>query len=314
MKRTSAALVAMTLLTPGIAVAATRVASDSSCPSADAVSQRLLGLVASGGPTTASARVRGEGDNLRIELSFPGEADQERTVAAGGDCEARAETAALVIASWLDAMPVGTISAPGIPPRAPPPAPAPSAEAEPLDDEEEPRLPVSTHALVGAGLFGLADSDGASAGLVLVGGMPRLLGVLGWLAEASLGLPREVGVGPQGTARYWRPTFGLAATVEMAVRSWRFRPQAGPALGVLSVRGSDYQPNNRATTVTWGASAGLAMARSWRRGEIWLRLDGLAWPQGRILRSKQLPSGPDFETALPEMEARLAAGMSFGIQ
>ena len=307
MKRTSAALLATVLLTPGLARAATRVSSDASCPSADAISQRLLGLVAAGGPASAAARVRVDGDNLRVELSFPGEATQERTVAVAADCGARAEAAALVIASWLDALPVGTIGTPGIPPR----PPAPGARAESLDGEEPPPS-VSGRALVGVGLFGLADSDGANAGLLVVGGMPRLLGILGWLAEASLGWPRDPTVG-QGTARYWRPTFGLAVTAEIAVRSWCLRPQAGPALGVLAVRGNDYQQNNSATTVTWGAGAGLAVARSWHGGEIWLRLDGLAWPQGRVLRSKQVPSGPDLERALPEMEARLAAGLALGI-
>jgi hypothetical protein len=54
------------------------------------------------------------------------------------------------------------------------------------------------------------------------------------------------------------------------------------------------------------------LARSWRRNELWLRLDALLWPQGRSVRSK-LPSGSDIEVALPEWEIRLAAGFSWGI-
>ncbi len=43
---------------PVPAGAAARVSSDSACPSSDAVSQRLLGLLAAGGPEAASAHVR----------------------------------------------------------------------------------------------------------------------------------------------------------------------------------------------------------------------------------------------------------------
>jgi hypothetical protein len=67
------------------------------------------------------------------------------------------------------------------------------------------------------------------------------------------------------------------------------------------------------TTVTWGGGAGLGVARAWQQSEIWLRLDSLLWPQGRALRSNQSPSGPDIRVALPDWEARLTAGISWGI-
>ena len=311
MKKISLALTLAAVAMPALSHAATRVSSDTNCPSADAISQRLLGLLAAGGPATSSARVRSEGETLHIELATPGEANRERTVPGSGDCEARAEMAALIIAAWLDAMPVGTISTPGVPPRAPPPAPRQATEPDPLEEAENPPLSLGTRTLVGAGLFGLVDTEGASPGFALEAAMPNLVELFGWTAEVSLSLPRQISAG-QGTAHYWRPTFALAATGEIRANNWAVRPQAGAALGILSVKGTGYDQNSRATTVTWGAGAGVALARSWRRNELWLRLDALLWPQGRSVRSK-LPSGSDIEVALPEWEIRLAAGFSWGI-
>jgi hypothetical protein len=297
---------------PVPAGAATRVSSDSACPSADDVSQRLLGLLAAGGPEAASARVRVEGETLRIELAVPGEASHERVVSVSPDCAERAEMAALVIAAWLDAMPAGSLAAPGLPPRErprlPPPAPAPKAAAEAT---EPPPFVLGTRTLVGAGLFGSADADGGSGGFALEVAMPNLLADFGWVAEASLALPREWTVG-QGTARIFRPTWVLAATGEVTLGKWAARPRAGAALGVLAVSGSGYATNRSATTVTWGGGAGVALSRAFRRGEIWVRLDSLLWPQGRKLKSR-VSAAPDFVVALPTWEGRLAAGISWGV-
>ena len=317
MRHNSLALIGLLvalLAIPGLAPAATRVSSDSNCPASDAISQQLLGLLASGGPTSASARVHREGDNLRIELSTPGEATQERSVPASGECAARAELAALIIAAWLDAMPAGAIGAPGVPPRAVDPTRAAShgGDTEGFYDPENPPLAISTHTLVGAAMFGLTDSLGATTGWAVEAAMPNLIEAFGLAAEASLSLPRQMSLG-QGTVHYWRPTFGLGGTGELRARSWAVRPQASVVLGVLSVSGTGYQESTSATTVTWGASVGVRVVRAWRRAELWLRADGASWPQGRTVRSRQVPSGPDLEVAFPEWELRLALGFSWGV-
>ena len=305
-------LAAAVLAIPASSVAATRVSSDSNCPSSDAISLKLLGLLAAGGPETASARVRIDGDSMRIEVSTPGEESRLRTVPATGDCEARAEMAALIIAAWLDAMPVGTISAPGVPPREIRAAPQRSGESDPLDDPEKAPFAISTHTMLGAGIFGLADGRGASTGLAATAAMPNLLENFGWSLEASLGLPRQMTVG-QGIAHIWRPTFVLSASAEPYRKKWVVRVQAGIALGILLVSGSGYSSNRSTTSATWGASAGLCLARTWKRHEAWLRLDGVAWPQGRTIRSDRVPSGPDISTPLPEWEIRSSMGFSWGI-
>ena len=283
------------------ALASARVSSNSNCPSSDAISLRLLGLLAAGGPESASARVRSEGDSMRIEVSTPGEESRQRTVEVTGDCDSRAEMAAFIIAAWLDAMPVGTVSSPGIPPR----------EVQPASRSSGvfiKRLSFSARTLLGGGVFGLGDSLGASAGLAALIGMPNLIENVGWLLEGSMTLSRQMKVGI-GSARIRRPTVALSATFELYRKRWLLRAQVGPALGILLIDGTGYQTNRTDTSIMWGADVGLSLARPWRSHEMWLRLDAIAWPQGRSILSQQ----PNHAEPLPSSEVRLVLGFSLGI-
>jgi len=306
------ALAAAVLTTPAASVAATRVSSNSNCPASDAISLKLLGFLAAGGPETASARVRSDGEAIHIEVSTPGEESRQRTVPATGDCDARAEMAALIIASWLDAMPVATLSAPGIPPRENRLVAQRTGASDPLEEPEVAPVSISTHTLIGAGILGLADGRGVIGGLAATVGMPNLLENFGWSLEASLGLPRQMTVG-QGIAHVWRPTFALLASAEPYRKRWVVRAQAGPALGILLVNGTNYSTNHSSTSATWGVGAGLCLVRPWKRHEAWLRLDSVAWPQGRAIRSSALASGQDISVPLPVWEIRSSIGFSWGI-
>ena len=306
MKATALAIVLLGF--PAAASAAARVSSDSSCPSSDAISVRLLGVLAEGGPESASANVHSDGQSMRIDLSTPGEANQQRTIPLSGDCDERAEMAALIIASWLDAMPVGSVKAPGIPPRERPPvAVARSSRHDPDDPNWEPTR-TSGRMLVGVGAFGLVDKQGGTGGVVVGANLPRMLEDLGLLFDTSLAYRRELTVG-SGTAGYWRPTVALQATAEVHRRRWVARLCAGPALAVLRVDGSGYSKNGHETTVMWGAEFGLTLARPWNRNELWLSVGGMAWPQDRRILS--LPETTGSSVTLPAWEGRLAAGVSW---
>jgi hypothetical protein len=310
MKAIALALTAAVLAISSQAVAAARISSNSNCPSSDAISIKLLGLLAAGGPESASARVRSEGDSMRIEVATPGEESRQRTVLVSGDCEARAEMAAFIIAAWLDAMPVGTISTPGVPPREVRHLPKATGEADPLDETEGERLSISARTFLGAGVFGLGDGLGMSAGGLAMVGMPTLVENVGWLLEASMTSPRQMKVGQgTGTAHIWRPTVGLSATFELNRKRWLLRAQVGPALGILLVNGTDYPKNRSDTSVMWGADVGLTLARPWRRHEMWVRLDAVAWPQGRSVLSKS----PNAAEPLPGWEVHAALGFSLGV-
>jgi hypothetical protein len=301
-------LLTLAILTaPAGASAATRVSSESNCPSSDAISVRLLGLLAAGGPESASARVRVDDQSLRIELSTPGETNQERTIPVTADCDERAEVAALIIASWLDAMPQGNLKAPGIPPRE-------GSEIVRMrgggHDPDEPATRTSGRTLVGVGVLGLADTQGGDGGLVVCAAMPELIEDFGLLFETSLGYRRELAVG-QGIARYWRPTAALEVSAAILRKRWGVRVVVGPTVGVLAVSGSRYDQNLSDTTVTWGVDFGLVLTRAWDDNEAWLSLGAIAWPQERKIRTKS--SLPGSEAGLPEWEGRLSAGFSWGV-
>ncbi len=312
MKAALLVLTATVLAIPSQSAAAARVSSNSDCPSSDAISLKLLGLLAAGGPESASARVRSEGDSMRIEVSTPGEESRQRTVLVTGDCEARAEMAAFIIAAWLDAMPVGTIRAPGIPPREVRHEAKAAGDADSSDEAEGRRLSIGTHTLLGAGVFGLSDRLGASAGLLAAVGMPGLLENVGWLLEASMTSSRQMKIG-QGTAHIQRPTIVFSATFELYRQRWLLRAHVGPALGVLLVHGSDYQTNQSDSSVMWGVDAGVTLALPWKRNEMWVRLDTIAWPQGRSVLSEQGSSISNVAEPLPGWEVRAALGFSLGI-
>ena len=307
---TALALASTALAMSSRAFAVARVSSNSNCPSSDAISLRLMGLLPAGGPERATVRVRSEGDTLRIEVSTPGEESRQRTVEATGDCDARAEMAAFIIAAWLDAMPVGTFSTPGIPPRETRPMPRRRRAAD--DDPDIERLSFSKRTLLGGGVFGQADGIGASAGLAAMVGMPSVIENVGWLFEASMSLSRQMVVG-QGTANLRRPTFALSATFELYRKSWLVRAQVGPALGILLVNGTGYDKNQSDTTVMWGVDVGCSLVRPWQGHELWLRLDANAWPQGRSILSGQGSSSPNIVAPLPSLEVRSVFGFSFGI-
>jgi hypothetical protein len=300
------------LVFPGAALAATGVASDSNCPSSEMVSLKLVGLLPEGGPGKATVRIHSDGGALQIELATSGEEPHRRAVPVTGDCEARAEMAALVIASWLDAMPVGTIRAPGIPPRQVRFRQTQGVEQDGSDDGETEPLAFSMRTYLGASILGLVDGQGAGTGLAMAASMPNLLDEFGLWLDLSLALPRNIAVG-QGTAQYWRPTLALAASAEFYRKNLVLRVQAGPALGVLLVHGSGYNPDRSDSSLTWGAQAGLSLVQPWRRDEVWLLLEALLWTQGRAVHSPT-PSGVDLTARLPESELRLSLGFSWEIR
>jgi hypothetical protein len=313
MKPSALAVLVLTVLGCPAAWSAARVSSNSDCPSSAAISLRLLGLLAAGGPARAYARVEVDGGAMRIEVSTPGEQIQQRSVPITGDCDSRAEMAALVIASWLDAMPVGTLDAPGIPPRDVPRLDGRDSDSDSSSEPEEARLVLDMRTLLGVGAYGVTDADGASAGLSLDVGMPNLLDVFGWLAQLHLGWPRERAVG-QGIAHTWRPSLGLAATGEIVSGAWTARGHLGAELAVLTVSGSGYAHDRSAITSLWGGYVGATLGRAWKQRELWLRVEAVVWPQERSIRSSQVPSGPDIVVALPTWELRAGLGLAWGLR
>ena len=86
------------------------IASDSYCPSAEAVREALLSLrPAKEWPSTAVA-IYAQERSLWIDLGAPH--TNQRQVAVGPDCAARAATVALIIATWIDDIPAEAMGSP----------------------------------------------------------------------------------------------------------------------------------------------------------------------------------------------------------
>ncbi len=296
------------------AMGATRVLSNTNCPSSDAVSLKLVGLLSAGGPASASARVRAESNRdglaLFIEVSTPGEETHQRVLPATGDCDSRAEAAALIIAAWLDAIPAAVLVAPGIPPRVQGAAPT-SGDAEDLVAEEEPvPVPKGLRTLVGGSLLGLVDGQGVDAGLALDGTF--LFGQFGLVLNASVALPRGVAVG-QGSANYWRPTLELNAMAQLHAAQWSLYAQAGPAVALLLVQGTGFDPNRSDYSYELSAGAGLRAMIPWKSRTAWLTVGGILWPQGRRVESTVANSSAIISASLPGWELRVAMGLSWRV-
>ncbi len=305
-------LFVLALAIPSSARAAARVSSNSECPSADTVRARLLGLLPAGGPEKASARVYSDGQTMRIDLSTSGEETQQRRLPVGsdGDCNARAELAAYVIAAWLDAMPVGTVKAPGIPPRER--RPLESSGGGYFDDPDAEHLSINPRTMLGAGVLGTSDSLGPTVGALVLIGMPSLVEQTGWSFESSLTSSRQLSVG-QGTATLRRPTFTLGLTTDFYRSRWAIRGQLGASLGVLMVRSSGYIGNTSGSSVMWGLDVGLTVVRRWQRNEGWVLFAATAWPQGRSIVTRLTEPGTRLSKELPSWEFRLVLGYSLAV-
>ena len=286
--------------------AAPLVTSDSDCPSAAEVTNRLAGLWSGDNPVTATAHVRVEAGRMAVDLASENEPATSRLLPAEPDCESRAQAAALVIAAWLDSMPadpLGRVESIAVLSVDPASLRAPIAEKLLA---VQPRLSL--------GVAALASLDARGAGAVLSGetAWRRLVGRFGLWAALAVPLPREMGVG-QGTARWWRPVLALAVRAPLTQGTWILDAGIGPAFGLLVVAGSGFHPNNTDVAVSWGATAGVRLAhRSRSKWAYWADLRTLLWPAAQNIRSNVEGSNTPRLAALPRIEAQLGLGFSFG--
>ncbi len=267
--------------------AAPSVVSDTDCPSAAAVQFELADLAP--GPT-AEVRIRSTGHGLTVELASEGEPLRSRDLHAEGDCAVRARAAALVAASWLDALPAQ-------PPNAPEPSPTPRP------------APTSHRLWLGLGAFGLVDDVGANAGAL---GDVQLGAPSGVNLGLTLALPlaRDTPVG-QGTAHVWRPSAELTLRWPLGQGAWSWEPGWGAVVGYLRVQGRGYDHNKTDTMACWGARAQLRAQRTWDDHRVWIELAARWWPFKQDVRNDESNSSASVARTLPRWDGQLAVGFSF---
>lgn len=271
------------------------IASDSSCPSADAIRQTLVGLRPAADWPAMVVVIRTGDQSLSIDLGSGG--TRQRQLAVGPECSARAMSAALVIATWMDDLPAEVTGAPIL--RAPD-SPAPAS----------PPLPRSSaYQEVGAGM------STAVAGGWTPGGYAEFIRMraergLGWQSNLGLSAPREVWV-RNGVTRWMRAT---AAVALHARHSWR-RPlvaaDLGLAIAYTAAWGTSYAENRRDQSFTWGPVAGARAGIPWGRFRLWTDLRVWRWFPSESVQVDSTASDSSTSVALASWEGQWSLGVSY---
>ena len=249
----------------------------------------------------AMVTVRGRDDGLRLEFAWHGLAPTDvRDVQAPRDCGARADAAAVVVASWLGILPAAPAAAPAVVP-APPPTIAGGGAAPPLAAD-------ARRWWLGIGLGAGGGGDGVVAGGRVELARARHGGRgLGWIASLQGALPRSRTVGA-GTSSWVRPALGLAAAFGWQLRSLVLVADVGPLAGGTFAWGSGYPNNQTDQALVFGASAGLRLQLGEGLSRPWLEVRIVDWPFTQRLRFDSVAAVRSPPT-LPALEGFLTLGM-----
>jgi hypothetical protein len=305
------------------APATVSIASDSSCPSADAVRASLDVLGGGEPPRSAEVMVRNRDGRLVIEFGWPGSGQVEsRELSVAFDCQSRAQAAAVVVASWLGLLPQASLESPplglpasepyvGVLPPTSPGKAVPPAPASPTVAARPPMEP--TRAWLGLGL-GTTAGGGVVPGLraEFSRGRPGTGTEWSWLASTFASLPRARTVGG-GTSRWIRPGIGLAGVVSWHSRRLQLSLDLGPLGGLTVAWGEGYPVDQTSQSLTWGWSAGLRGQLVSPSSRFWIDVRAINWLRAQELQHAVQPSGRLDTNSLPSWEAQLMLGWSLSI-
>ena len=334
---------ALAALEAGVAATAVTVGSDSQCPSADAVREALESLGGRNAPRPASATVGSRGDRLTVELSWPEDSQSEtRELTVESDCDSRAQSAAVIIASWLGILPEATLVST---PLGAPPVVIPNLRTVPREPEKTPAVEsstitrsIETPARPFEVELAVADGEpsgrpplhawrswlGVSLGGVAGGGVVPGLRVellrarssagfdLGWVASTLASMPRSKSL-DGGTSSWIRPAVGLASTASFGGPRLRLAMDLGPLVGLTVAWGSGYPSNQTDASPTWGVTGGLRLQLALASSRLWGELRVVDWLHAQSLQHEIQPTGIVGSADLPSLEVLLSLGWSFAI-
>lgn len=269
------------------------IASDSSCPSADAVRGALANLrPAPAWPTTVVIRTGNR--SLFIDLGSRGTGQRE--LAVGPDCSARAMSTALVIATWMDDLPAEVTVAPILR--------APSVTPPAL-----PPVHSSAYQEIGVGLATAVPSSWTPGGSVEFIRMRTQSG-LGWQTRIGFLSPREVWVG-NGSTRWMRATASGTLHARHASRTTFLAADLGLAIAYTSSWGTGYAENRNDRSINWGPIAGARAGIPWGRFRLWSDLRVCKWLYNDSVQIDSTSSSNSTNAALPAWEAQWSLGVSY---
>jgi len=274
------------------------IASDSFCPSADAVREALLGLrPAEEWPSTTVA-IHAQEQLLSVEL---GSLDSiQRQLAVGPDCAARATTVALVIATWMNDLPAEVAGTPILR------SPIILAPELPM-----PKPAIARYEL-GAGLLA-ALNGGITPGVRME--FLRLPGDrgVGWQASLVLPAAREVALGG-GVTRWTRVAASVALNAVLARKKFFISGDGGLAGAYTLAWGQGYAVNQTDQSFTYGLVAGVRAGIPWGRLRLWTDLRAAKWLYDQSVQIDSDFGGPVTRISLPTWDAQWAMGLSYALR
>lgn len=271
------------------------IASDSSCPSADAVQGALASLRPATSWPADLVVIRATPEWLSIDLGRGSR--RLRQLAMEPDCAARAASAALVIATWMDDLPAVVTGAPVL--------------FNHDDEAETPSLPVRkpVHHETGAGLLA-AVGGGMAPGMYGEFIRLRPQGDLGWQASIALVSPREVWLAG-GTSHWMRTALTLGGQARKTYARLFLAADLGLAWAYTAAWGTGYGKDQTDGSFTWGAVASMRAGIPWTRVRLWTAVRAGWWLRGESIQVDARTPAGSVGSELPSWEAQGLLGMSY---
>jgi hypothetical protein len=273
------------------------IASDSSCPSEEAVGQALLGLRSTGVWPDGTVRIHAEDRFLFVDLG----SSSQRQFAVVPDCATRAIMVAVVIATWMDDLPAENTAAPVLRSQTPAPRSPTSAGMVPAG--------ARTEREVGLGLL-MAASGGIVPGLRVDFVQSRNPRGIGWQVSLVLPAQRELST-EVGNTRWTRPSVNLALNARLAAGRFSLAGDGGLAACYTLASVQGYAINQDAQSFTVGVVAGLRAGIPWRRFRVWADLRFLRWLYAQGIQIDSASGEPLASSSLPSWDGQLSLGLSY---
>jgi hypothetical protein len=287
----------------GAAPARLEIVSASLCPTADMVRAALDTLGGASPQRGAVVTVRDAAGGVSLTFQWQdADAADVRVVAAPAECQQRARAAAVVIGSWLGALPASPAAPPAASSDATNMVVAPAAAVAPAPERRW---------WLGAGL-GAGVGGGVAPGARVEVARGRASGRgAGVLAAVQATLPRSLTVGG-GTSSWIRPALGVAAFFAWPVGATAISGDLGPVAAATVAWGSGYPSNRSDQGASLGVCAGIRLQVGSGSSRPWLELRAIRWLTTHRLRFDPAASGP-ITAELPTTEGFFTLGWSLPI-
>lgn len=291
------------------AAAGVEVLSNTNCPSAQDVTDRLLPLLppfTGPGETRDVAQVqvvqvRGDGTrDLSIRLLHPDASEiGDRRMTLQGSCVEMAETVATILATWkTDARPEG---------------PDVDKLMAIVEDEAPAAAPVPGSAISTEYLLGAGAGASLIGGIAATGSLELQAGRQSSHWQLRLGLAtqtsRQSDFAPPGHVDWQHSNATLGLTWRSLNPRWLFSLDAGPLLGWVTLTGQGYSPNRQTRSFEYGGTTGVRLGRKLGRWAVWAEGRISMWVQGY----RATVQGSEARGDLPVVDATVSLGVSMAI-